>query len=325
MYSYLPVPYQKWCSSDFSPEEQFGAWNTAARESSCRWGFSKPKSTLYNFTLEMSVLNNVRLLNYVADPCQGWLSRSDINLTSAAYYGFTIIYEGQQTYELSGNNIVIDKNHAILWDSTQPMEFLFGEGLKKITLLTPQHQLQKKCVCAQDFVGKPIDMQSGIGRVTADHLKSLVKNSQAGNFATEWNSVINLSQELIACCIEAQFPRVMTKSRREMLLSIKHYINNNLDDSGLGPNSLSEMFHISVRYLQMLFQDEGICASNYIMCKRLEQCQRELERSIFTKDKISDVAFRWGFTDLSSFSNAFRKRYGVSPREYRDGINNTMI
>ncbi|MCJ9728672.1 AraC family transcriptional regulator [Bradyrhizobium sp. PRIMUS42] len=33
---------------------------------------------------------------------------------------------------------------------------------------------------------------------------------------------------------------------------------------------------------------------------------------------MTDVALRWGFNDLSHFSRSFRRRFGMSPREYRN-------
>jgi AraC-like DNA-binding protein len=32
---------------------------------------------------------------------------------------------------------------------------------------------------------------------------------------------------------------------------------------------------------------------------------------------IGDIAYRFGFSDAARFSHAFRKRFGVSPSEYR--------
>ncbi|WP_429923488.1 helix-turn-helix domain-containing protein [Agrobacterium vitis] len=31
----------------------------------------------------------------------------------------------------------------------------------------------------------------------------------------------------------------------------------------------------------------------------------------------SEIAFRWGFNDLSHFSKTFRHHFGVPPRDYR--------
>jgi AraC family transcriptional activator of tynA and feaB len=32
---------------------------------------------------------------------------------------------------------------------------------------------------------------------------------------------------------------------------------------------------------------------------------------------ISEIAYAWGFNDLSHFNRAFRARFGMTPREWR--------
>ena len=35
--------------------------------------------------------------------------------------------------------------------------------------------------------------------------------------------------------------------------------------------------------------------------------------------QISQIAYAWGFNDLSYFNRAFRRRFEVTPRDWRDG------
>jgi len=35
---------------------------------------------------------------------------------------------------------------------------------------------------------------------------------------------------------------------------------------------------------------------------------------------ISEIAYRWGFNDLSHFNKAFRARFDMTPREWRNGL-----
>ena len=39
---------------------------------------------------------------------------------------------------------------------------------------------------------------------------------------------------------------------------------------------------------------------------------------------ISEIAYRWGFNDLSHFNKAFRTHFDQTPREWRNGSNVTM-
>ena len=33
---------------------------------------------------------------------------------------------------------------------------------------------------------------------------------------------------------------------------------------------------------------------------------------------ITDIAYRWGFSDAAHFARMFRERFGMSPRRYRE-------
>jgi AraC-like DNA-binding protein len=38
---------------------------------------------------------------------------------------------------------------------------------------------------------------------------------------------------------------------------------------------------------------------------------------------ISDIAFQWGFNNVSHFSRTFRAQFGIAPREWRERIAST--
>ncbi|NPV70062.1 MAG: helix-turn-helix domain-containing protein [Firmicutes bacterium] len=61
----------------------------------------------------------------------------------------------------------------------------------------------------------------------------------------------------------------------------------------------------------------GVSVSNWIMHRRLEQCRRELVRIGPVRDSITEIAFRWGFNDSAHFSKAFKRLFGLSPRDYQ--------
>ncbi len=74
--------------------------------------------------------------------------------------------------------------------------------------------------------------------------------------------------------------------------------------AGYSPNYLSLKFKKSV----------GIGIHEYLTFVRLRAAALEL---VTTADSITEIAFRCGFSDSNYFKDAFKKKYGVSPREYR--------
>ena len=73
---------------------------------------------------------------------------------------------------------------------------------------------------------------------------------------------------------------------------------------GFSPNHLSRRFRRSA----------GIGLHEYIVFVRLHHAAQEL---IATGDTITDIALRCGFSDSNYFKDSFKKKYGVTPRDYR--------
>jgi len=59
---------------------------------------------------------------------------------------------------------------------------------------------------------------------------------------------------------------------------------------------------------------------HWIWNERLERCRTELVNHAGAGRPVSVVAYSWGFNDASHFSRAFRKRYGISPREVQSDV-----
>jgi AraC-like DNA-binding protein len=75
---------------------------------------------------------------------------------------------------------------------------------------------------------------------------------------------------------------------------------------GLCPSRLEHLFRHELR--------KSIRA--YVRHRRLLSAARMLTRS---HERISTIAFRVGYNDVSNFNHAFKKQFGQSPREYRRG------
>ena len=52
----------------------------------------------------------------------------------------------------------------------------------------------------------------------------------------------------------------------------------------------------------------------YLTFIRLQRAALEL---VSTDHTVTEIAFRCGFSDGNYFKDAFKKKYGVTPREYR--------
>ena len=105
------------------------------------------------------------------------------------------------------------------------------------------------------------------------------------------------------------------ESIREVRMeTVKRFIELNLSDPGLGPDSLLAAVGASRATLFRDFAPMG-GLSGYIRERRLERAYRDLSLLARQRGVVGRVAESSGFTSISEFSRAFHRRYGVSPSE----------
>lgn len=92
------------------------------------------------------------------------------------------------------------------------------------------------------------------------------------------------------------------------------YIEENVEDN-LSLDHLAETFFVSKYHIAHVFKENvGLSIHRYITKKRLILCREALLGDM----NITEIYQTFGFKDYSSFYRAFKKEYGISPKDFRD-------
>jgi AraC-like DNA-binding protein len=90
-------------------------------------------------------------------------------------------------------------------------------------------------------------------------------------------------------------------------------IDENLDNEEFGVEQLAEAMHMSPSSLYRKIQAlTNLATIQIIQQVRLDKAVMLLKKGL----SIGEVAYQVGFHNPSSFTNFFKKYYGVSPREF---------
>lgn len=95
---------------------------------------------------------------------------------------------------------------------------------------------------------------------------------------------------------------------------LSSYIEEYIEED-LSLETLAKQFFVSKYHIAHVFKDNiGMSIHQYITKKRLNLCQEAISGGM----SITDAYHRFGFGDYSSFYRAFKKEFGISPKDYRD-------
>jgi len=88
--------------------------------------------------------------------------------------------------------------------------------------------------------------------------------------------------------------------------------------NGIRVSDLAAQVGLGTSRLEHLFKSEAqVSIRAYILERRLIEAAAMLSG---TEERISAISYSVGFRDPSNFNHAFKKRFGVSPRDYRANI-----
>lgn len=104
-------------------------------------------------------------------------------------------------------------------------------------------------------------------------------------------------------------------ARQKILSDIQQYIKENLSRP-IMLNEIGEQVKLTPSYISSLFKEEmGITITDYITDLRIEKAKMLLKDSHL---KISELAKKVGYEEQRYFSQVFKKKTGITPKEFRN-------
>jgi AraC-like DNA-binding protein len=116
--------------------------------------------------------------------------------------------------------------------------------------------------------------------------------------------------------LDDQITFVSTASSGDKMLPVLDFLNEHLTED-ISIDALAGRFYLSRSYLMHTFKEQtGYTIGSYLSTKRLLYA-KEL---IVAGKPITEVCFTCGFRNYSTFSRAYKKSFGESPRDYRQSL-----
>lgn len=252
---------------------------------------------------------------------------SKVESHTHTYYEFYFFLEGNVSMEIGGKQYPLKYGDVML----------IPPGMAHRAVIHDKERPYRRFVfwISQDYCMRLAELSQAYGYLTEYVKKSgrYIFHNDRISFNTIQMKVFRLIEEIhsqrygkdakVALCVndlvlhlnrrayEQNHPK-RQKEEKSLYESLLDYVEEHLEED-LTLEKLSREFYVSKYHIAHIFKDNfGMSIHQYIMKKRVTASRD----AMLAGEKITEAYLMYGFKDYSSFFRAFKKEYGMSPKEY---------
>lgn len=230
----------------------------------------------------------------------------------------SVVASGRSVFRHNDTMTDARRGDVVAYASTMPYSATFDD-VAKHTFMIDYAALDLPDRTLEAQLGQAINDGHTLGRIVAGYLTEIATESihlpDDQRRALERPS-LDLLRALFATTAghdgRAREPLHTTLGVRMMT-----YLKMHLRDPDLTITRLAREHGISERYAYLILSRNGIQLADWLRTERLAGAARDLRTTAEPQQSIAAIASSWGFPDQATFTRAFRRRHGTSPREYR--------
>lgn len=231
---------------------------------------------------------------------------------------YVLQLEGSSRMRQDRAEAVLEPGDAALIDGARSSEFLYNGSWRQLSLHLP---VRIASTYGRGWDGKVATTIQGAGYAGALHALLSRSVFEAGKF---WHvEAALLRTQLIEGVMQVVSADPVKRARsadapgRDEWTRIQALLQRHISDPEFNCETAARCACVSVRKLQRLFQFRGLTFGAWLRGERLNRCYFELREPSAVRSTVTEIAFRWGFSDPAYFSRAFSAQFGLSPRQAR--------
>jgi AraC-like DNA-binding protein len=227
--------------------------------------------------------------------------------------GSGVVSQGDQQAALGPGDFV-------LYDTARPYQFSASASVHVRTVVFPRAALRLSPAQLQRLTTRPISGREGLGSLVSQYLFALGRQLDTSVCSASFHlseATLDLLAASFAERLACTGKTEVYSGKAGLLLRVRAYIEDRLGDPRLDVATIAGAHHISVRFLQKLFEGQEQTVTGWIRAQRLDHCRRDLANPALAEEPVTSIAAHWGLVEAAHFSRLFKSTYGLAPRDYR--------
>ncbi|MDQ1177288.1 helix-turn-helix domain-containing protein [Microbacterium sp. SORGH_AS_0421] len=310
----------RWDTRERPPREQFAYWrevvcaaftplSPAARDARDDWSRvgleGRVESRPFGHTTGAEIATCAQVIHHGPDEVRR--VEDEVVFVNLMLDGRCVVsQDGRRSMSGPGTFSIVDATRSFTLDYLDPW--------RTVSFRVPAHDIPD--VLRADATARTFSAATGLGAVIADTLRSSWE--QASRMTDSEADAVGVA---VASLSRALTHSATTESLGDerggdeaLRRSIERHLERHIRFVDTSPTAIARHFAVSVRKLHQLYEDAPLTFGQTVMRVRVRECADDLraERGRMT---MTQLAAKWGFSDLSHLHRAFRHHLGQTPRE----------
>ncbi|WP_414902385.1 helix-turn-helix domain-containing protein [Sphingomonas flavalba] len=214
----------------------------------------------------------------------------------------------------------ISVGECVLVDPNESYVLEFESRFRQLCIQLPDWWLRERLRMAPaQVIGIPISMQREGGAVLRAALEAII--DLPGDEAGAGFELVELFGDAMARILrmtaQTEQRQPVKPTEQAFFARLRQFVGENFRDETVTPVMAAQALGCSVRYVHKTCNSNATTFGRLLMDTRLQAAARALTTAS-SRDRISNVGYNSGFSDASHFSRAFRLKFGVSPKHYKN-------
>ena len=312
----------RFSTDDLAEKDRLTIWREVCGRTMMRTDMEPLNDEPFHCTADISMLPGLAVSSIVTSPNR--LTRGRGLLTDGNDdFLLAIPMARRATISQRGRDVVLGRGDASLMSNALPSASVVHTTSNFLSLAIPAAILTPLTNDIGASLLRPVAGNATALRLLASYVQTLIGEQTLASPELQRTAVAHI-HDLAALAVGATRDAAEIARGRGVraarLHAIKTDIADNLGQHNLTTATVAARLGITPRYVNLLFEAEGITFSEFVLDMRLTRAHRMLCDVRFSGRAIGWIAFESGFSDLSYFNRSFRRRYGLTPSDVRTAI-----
>ena len=263
-------------------------------------------------------LSGLGLASYVVSPCRAPRGPQHIDSDDLV---LSISFGGHRMIEQRGREAVMGPGEAVMTTSGDPGVVTVGSTCRLVSIRIPSSVLRPMIADFDACLLRTMPRDTEALKFLIGYLDA-IRQAEALKAQRLRGAVVKHIHDLVATALGARADvrhladeRGIRAARRAAVL---HAIESRSRDPALSAVVVAASLGVTPRYVHLLLDGTGQSFTHHLLAARLEKVAALLRDPLWRDRRVADIANEAGFTDLSHFNRAFRRRFGMTPSDMRE-------